>query len=767
MVFFASFSAHSISASEITVVEEGNAQAVIVLDKAATELDQHAAAELARYLKEMSATTIKILVDGHDEIQNYTNLIYIGGPATNDIIERFCGQKLLKLSQDYPGKDGFIIKTLREGTNNYLILASTTERGRLYAVYHLLENYASVGFFWGGDNIPHNSTIAFRDIDIAEGPYFEHRVYMSPCAYVYSAQFWGFEDWKRELDWMAKKKFNILHLTLGREVALYQVMKKLGVEVESPKPWDEYEMELVKKIRSYAHQLGFRVIAPAFGGGIARTLPEAFRSKYPDQKYLAIQWNATSPTLTLYPDDPMFVKVGVLFIEEYNRIYGTDHLYNMDPYPEVDPAGTAEEKIKLKVDFAQAMAASIKAADPQGIWVCSGWAFVDEQCWQKDQVKAFLDAVPPDIFLAYDLWTEKCPVYKATDYFSGEKWCFSILHSMGGWTSLHGDLADLIKRVNDVVNDPKANNCVGFYITPEIIHHNPVYFDLAARLAWQPQTTLDEFLTSYCKTRYSKDTTLAMMLVWKELTLSVYGNYDWSPPRYQTVLGIDYPKSFLKRLHYLSHLEKAISLALEEEKILGNNHSYQIDIIDITRQYVSEVFNLHFMKLIEAFQSRDKVGFDHEAKILQTCLECQEKILSSDRMYYVETEVEMARNLPICTRDYWALPLKDNGQIIRQRYTALLGIDLFPSCLDYAGKDMYELVRYYYKPRFHIFIDYLREQFNISGDFRIEDIMKDYRELTARFIRTPFEHYHSPASSLLGQPLKASREVLVELSRLQ
>ena len=244
----------------------------------------------------------------------------------------------------------------------------------------------------------------------------------------------------------------------------------------------------------------------------------------------------------IFPDDPMFVKIGAKFLQEYIKIMGTDHIYNMDPFPESDPGKTPEEKMRIKSEYAKAIATYIKAADPEGLWICSGWAFTYRPYWPKDHVKAFLDACPFDMFIVNDIWADHDPVYKELDYFYGKKWGFSVLHSMGGWTTVHGDLGDLIRRVTEVTNDPKAVNCVNYYFNPEIVHHNTVCFDLGAQLAWQPKSVeLNSFVDDYLARRYGAVSGPKMRPAWGELLASVYGNYDFTAPRYQPLPSLEIP----------------------------------------------------------------------------------------------------------------------------------------------------------------------------------------------------------------------------------
>ena len=79
-------------------------------------------------------------------------------------------------------------------------------------------------------------------------------------------------------------------------------------------------------------------------------------------------------------------------------------------------------------------------------------------------------------------------------------------------------------------------------------------------------------------------------------------------------------------------------------------------------------------KLNAAFTAKDVDGFEQHAKVLQRCLENQEKILSSNEAYYIEPEMELARQRPQCVHELYPSFFGqglDNAGIIRQRYSAL------------------------------------------------------------------------------------------------
>jgi alpha-N-acetylglucosaminidase len=724
-------------AKDMVIAERGKPDAVIVLGKSATDIEKYAATELRGYIKQMSGALLPIVNEDDVKTKEVKNLILIGRPQTNSLIEGLIKSGMAKLSADYPGLDGFVIKTILTEKNDWLLLGGSMDRGTLYAVYDLLESHLGVGFFEDGDRVPEVSTISLGEIDSAQRPRFEIRECLQGCAFGYSAPYWDFADWKKEIGWIAKKKFNLVHLTLGQEYIWEKVYNDFGtkyaelpqylVSLDKPSVYWAYQKELVKQVVDFARGLGMRTVSPGFLGNVTKE----FKDAHPDVKYMEVKWLDSPPTYYINPSDPMFHNLGVAFLKEYNKTYGTDHFYNVDPYPETTPGATAEEEKQVKKDAAAAMAGVIKETDSAGIWIASGWAFLDEKYWTKDAVKSFLGAIPDDMFLINDIWAEVNPIYKRLDYFYGKRWGFSVLHSFGGNTGLHGDVSDLIKKVQEVTSDPLAAKCINFYVNPEIIRHNYFYFDLAAKLSWNPaEISLDSFLGDYAVRRYGKESAANMTAVLADLVKSVYGTNDLISPMYQIRLKDKISdKSVSQRAAFIPLLEDALGKALLEKDRQKSNSLYINDMIDISRQYIAEVFNEHIVKLYKAFAAGDKEKFYKEKRTINICFDSVEKILSSSPDYCLKPVVDAAMRMPGV----------GPGTAEKARDTKTL-LGSYDKLCDYARKDLYELVRFYYKDRVTYYIKVLEEKLQ-AGNTTIDyakELDPVYRKMGEDFVKKGF-----------------------------
>ena len=123
-------------ADDLVLSRDGQAAAVVVLSAEPSSVEQHAAAELVKYVELMSRA--KLTVCAESDVPGTAARVYIGTPATHSRIKTLLHDRKLPLPAE--GTDGFLIKALRDGNRNTLVLAGASERACLYAAYHLLES---------------------------------------------------------------------------------------------------------------------------------------------------------------------------------------------------------------------------------------------------------------------------------------------------------------------------------------------------------------------------------------------------------------------------------------------------------------------------------------------------------------------------------------------------------------------------------------------------------------------------------------------------
>ncbi len=652
------------------LVEKGKPAAVVVIGPKASSVEQKAASELVRYIKLMTGAELATVTG-----KTSGNRIIIGTPDSNLLLAGFDAEVL--------GPDGYALKTLSNSNNTDLLLVGGSDRGTLYAVYHLLSDIWHIGFFWDGVKVPKHKSLGFPELDVVEKPRWPLRQYNQGCAFAYNWMFfWPWDEQARELEWAAWHRQNRLMWPLANP--------------DAPPPnvsWDvaqsglhKYEVECRAKVIDYAHQLGLELL-------------------------------------------------------------GVDHVYNTDPWPEQRVSNDPAEEDRIMAEFARKTMADYKAKDSQAVWFASGWALFNPG-WRVETAKTFFDSIGSDDFYISDCWGEGHPIYKQYDYFGGKSWTFGILHSFGGNAHLHGHLDGLVKRVQAVESDPKASKGLGLYINPEIIRYNELYFDLAARLAWDPRGfDLDDYLADYSLRRYGSESAPVMKRALGLLAASVYGTNDLTPGFYQTRMGVPLVLND-ERFKYLPPLRDALALMLSEQGRQQGNLLYARDVVDVAKQSLAELFNHESVALYRAFTADDRQAFDASASNLLRTMNHLLRLLATCKEYQIGPIMDSIRSIPGVTE-------ADLTEC--ERYLKDVAFTLYSS--DYSHRDMLELNQNYYLPRVKAYIGHLRsrlerKQYTIDA----QALLANYVRIEQAWVRNPLPEVE--ASNTWEASLAAAEQAL-------
>jgi Domain of unknown function (DUF4838)/Glycosyl hydrolase family 67 N-terminus len=148
------------SCGAMTLAENGQAKAVIVVDASASESVQHAAKELADFLEQISGGSFTVT----DEAPRSGSRVYVGPQAAKQIDPTFLTGGL--------GHDGIVVKTV----GDHLVLAGGEPRGTLYAVYTFLEDYLGCRWWSSTEStIPKKPTLEIGEIRVRYTPILEYR----------------------------------------------------------------------------------------------------------------------------------------------------------------------------------------------------------------------------------------------------------------------------------------------------------------------------------------------------------------------------------------------------------------------------------------------------------------------------------------------------------------------------------------------------------------------------------------------------------------
>lgn len=96
-----------------------------------------------------------------------------------------------------------------------------------------------------------------------------------------------------------------------------------------------------------------------------------------------------------------------MFIEEWEKEFGKNDYYIVDSFNEMEipfpPKGT-KERYSLLADYGDKVYSSIKAGNPDAIWVMQGWMFgYQRHIWDYETLQSLVSKVPNEKMLLLDL----------------------------------------------------------------------------------------------------------------------------------------------------------------------------------------------------------------------------------------------------------------------------------------------------------------------------------------------------------------------------
>ena len=564
--------------------------------------------------------------------------------------------------------------------------------------------------------------------------------YLNPCTFGYSAAFWPWERWERELDWMALHGVTMPLALDGQEVIWQKVWLSFGVTAaewnhfttgpahlpwhrmgninnfEGPLPqgWIDQKKDLQKQILTRMLELGMTPIVPAFAGHV----PRAFLRIYPKLRCSTMLWGGEatagfpreSRTFLLHPDErDLFVEVGRRFIVEYKREFQTGEYYLADSFNEltIPAAGATQIQEELKT-YARNIYQAIHTADPQGKWVMQGWAFANNpRFWNLETAAAFLSAVPDDGLLIIDYASDMDEVHRF-DYhdapdswrrlhgFFGKRWIAGMAHTFGGNNNVKGNLPLIAAKPFDISSDPRKGNLIGWGLDMEGIESNEVVYELMTDVGWAPEKIdLGRWIPSYCRARYGAYPP-AIAEAWKLLLKSAYGSGTW-----KTKHAFQCHPSLNPKPQYVDAgplFRRAVSLFVSCASDLRSSQLYRNDLIEFVAQAVGGAVD---ERLALACHEHTAGRADVRDAVAREAFELLARVdgllhLRPDRR--LETWVASAR--------FWARGPDEAAYYDRNGRT-LITVWGWKELQDYASRIYSGLIRDYYLRRWQVFFSSL------------------------------------------------------------
>ena len=636
-----------------------------------------------------------------------------------------------------------------ESAGRKTVISGNNANSMAVGLGHYLKYYCNVNvgwFVWDQVSLPDRFPKVPEPVEIRAR--VSERFFLNYCTFGYTMPWWHWDEWEHFIDWMALNGINLPLAITGQESVWYRVWTELGLtdeEVRSyftgpahlpwhrmlnldrwggplPKSWLEGQEELQKRIVARERELNMKPVLPAFAGhvplALSRLHPEARIERMSDWAGFDVsQW----PHF-LDPMDPLFPEIQKKFLEKEIELYGTDHIYGIDLFNEMIPRSWEPDYLAR---VSRQTYESLAAADPEGTWLQMTWLFYNERrYWTPDKIEPYITSYPADRSLLLDYYCERMEVWQRTDRYYGVPYIWCYLGNFGGNTYLAGNP----KEVNTRLENTFANggeNFRGIGSTLEGFDVNPFMYQYIFEKAWDFDTHKDlaAYARSVADSRTGKADEKARQ-AWEILFNEIYT--DLSVPGHSPLMNLR--PSFGRSSSYHSsvrytydndRLREAVRLLLEAD---GTGSAYEFDVVNLTRQWLSNCFDSLTFEYKEAWEAKDAARLDDLQNRMLTLLDEMDDLLSTQTYFLVGKWIADARG-------WGATPEEADYFETNARNLLTSWGDRGNYLTDYANRTLSGLTSGYYRPRWELFFDAVSKAVAAGEELDEAALEKAYQDL--------------------------------------
>lgn len=664
-----------------------------------------------------------------------------------------------KTMKSADGKDCFRLESSDKGK---IIISGNNANSMAMGLNHYLKRYCLTTVSWYADipvEMPEVLPAIEHPVDVQAK--VDRRFFLNYCTYGYTMPFWQWNDWERLIDWMALNGVNMPLAITGQEAVWYKVWSKLGLtdeEIRSyftgpaylpwhrmanidgwngplPMHWLDNQVELQKKILTRERELDMKPVLPAFAGHV----PGALKRIYPQANIQNLsKWAGFTEEYRCYflnPEEPLFAKIQKHFLQEQTRLFGTDHIYGVDPFNEVDPPSWEPEYLR---QVSSDMYHTLTAADPKAEWMQMTWMFYfDRKDWTVPRVEALLKGVPQDRMVLLDYHCENVELWKTTEHFHGQPYIWCYLGNFGGNTTLTGNVKESGARLdNALINGGK--NLWGIGSTLEGLDVVQFPYEYIFEKAWTSGADNTSWVNALAD-RHAGMVSQPVREAWEILfnqiyvqvpkTLGVLPNLrpEMNKPNKRTI--IDYPNTIL-----LEAWQKLLQTSDCSRDAL------RLDIITVGRQLLGNYFLTVKEDFDRMYEVKDLPALKTRAAEMQEILNDLEGLTAFHSRTSLDKWISDARALGDTPelKDYY----EKNARNLITTWGGRLN--------DYASRTWAGLIKNYYTERWSMYADAVINAVECKKKFDQKKLDEDFKAFETTWVDSNEPIVVTPQEDLLS-----------------
>lgn len=544
-----------------------------------------------------------------------------------------------------------------DSDNAHIRVAGSTPSALLFGVNWYLKYVAHVQISPNGDRIGDTPFPLPKTVIERETPYI-YRYALNENVDGYTAPYWDWQRWQREIDVLALSGINAVLIERGTDSVLYQTFRDAGYSDRDIRGWitqpahqnwqlmgnlccfnGPISMMLLRqraasaqKIIARLRELGITPVLPGFYG----IVPADFQRKFPSAHVIPQgEWAGFTRPGWLDPRDPMFAKLAASFYRHQRELFGDSSIYDMEVFQEGGDAGDVPVP-----EAARDVQTALLTAHPGARWLMLAW--------QGNPRQDLLTGVNRKNLLIIDIDHDRVPRDNRKKDFQDAPFLFGGIWEFGGRTTLGANTRNITERLQRLgrIND----NMAGTAVFTEGMDTNPFAFDLFTEMAWRSEPIdLSAWTADYVQRRYGAADPHALA-AWNVLLHTAYDIridqvvFNSERDAAQESLFNAQPSLTANRasnwspeaMRYSAQaFKQALPEMLRVDPALRRSETYQYDLVDMGRQTLANESRLLLPQIRAAYDTKDRSRFDALTQRWLRLMDLQDQLLATNRFFLV------------------------------------------------------------------------------------------------------------------------------------
>ncbi len=553
-------------------------------------------------------------------------------------------------------KDNFILKSIEavDGFDTYeiyaedkkIVLAGNSNLSLAMAFYRYLNEFCNIVITDGDYDISYIATTPLPEGKITRTVKQKIRARMSYEFFSLEGNYWGFDRWEKEIDFMAMHGINTALQPVGFDGVLYRTICEMGMPEDfaaefasgpafimrqltgniaatnsvNSKDYLERKIYIGKKITEREKELG---ITPVFPAALP-SVPFSLRKKYIKMEiFKAPMWHNLPPIFFMKPENAFFGIFNKKFLEIQKNALGETDSFITEPLFDVQQKGYNAHLSALGKALDEVLGEFSENA------VCyTHLSSINAEFFKKTSADRFI-IINDSGEIAPDLLTDKNHLV-------------AIKGNTYGRTGLCGNINKLSLCP---YAEAKSETLLGTSLELDTFRENPLFCAVALAATTADEAfNANEFIKDYAYKRYHTNDFANDLIRLKNLcydTDECAGSIICARP--STKLKHTAPFDTLERKYDFRELYDIARDITESDS--RKNDKMRLDLASITRQFLSELAYPVYLTATRFFKEKNVRSFEQCSNLFIEICEDMDRLLKTIESTNLATRYEEAHAL--------------------------------------------------------------------------------------------------------------------------